>query len=173
MGNHDFDLAFWGEAAAVRRHNFFLRSYNRTNNGKPYYSRVINGCTFIILGEEVPNGAFSAAQLAWLDGVLSAAGGKPAFVFWHYSLGWGSPIQEVLERYPNVFFFNGHWHTPLSLYEENGVNYVNLPGLHSHVSDEYHGEGCQVEVYKDRVLLRGRNYIRGEWLDKSYTVELN
>ena len=34
------------------------------------------------------------------------------------------------------------------------------------------GEGCTLEVYADRVLIRPRNFITGEWLENVYTVPI-
>jgi len=160
MGNHDF-MAAAGQAA-VDRHNFFLRSYNGAQNTEAYDSQVINGCTFIILsGDEYE--ALSPAAVDWLANTMAAAApGKPVFVFRHDSL-YDSAVLSVLEQYPNVFLFNGHWHTPLRAWASNGITRVNLPGLHSHEGGEYAGEGVQMEVYTDKVLLRGRNYMTGEW----------
>jgi len=171
MGNHDY-----ADASTVRgaidRHNFFLQSYNGAKNEQAYYSREINGYTFIVLGgdDEEDEYKLSAAQAAWLGGAMAAAvPGKPVFVFCHYSLhdsdANDAAILVVLEQYPNVFLFNGHWHTPLDARDENGITKVNLPALHGRHSDgKGKGEGVQVEVYADRVLLRCRNYVTGEWL---------
>ena len=168
MGNHDFFTAPTPQAA-IDRHNFFLRSYTGASAGKAYYSQVINGCTFVLLGEEEDD-EISEAQVAWLAGTLAAAEpGKPIFVFFHYNLY--GPALDILEQYQNVFLFNGHWHTPLDVWDGNGVTHVNLPGLHSHIGDEYAGEGLQIEIYADKVLLRGRNYMTGEW-GEDYEIEL-
>jgi len=172
MGNHDYAAAATVNAA-IDRNNFFLRSYNGAQNDKAYYSREIKGCTFVILAGDDPEDEYtlSAAQAAWLgDTMAAAAPGKPVFVFCHYSLSGydanDAAILAVLEQYPNVFLFNGHWHTPLSVWDAGGVTKVNLPALHGRHSDgQGMGEGVQLEVYENKVLLRGRNYVTGEWLD--------
>jgi len=157
MGNHE-TFAPATMQASIARHNFFLQSYNGTKNGKAYYSKVINGCTFIVLGEDIED-----AQVAWLADTMAAAGaGKPVFVFKHEPL-YSTAALTVLKQYPNVFLFNGHWHTPLDTWDDGGVTRVNLPGLHSHESGAYAGEGVQLEVYANKVLLRERNYMTGAW----------
>lgn len=164
MGNHDTaDFSPPTYEAGIARHNFFLRAYTGVNTDKDYYSQTINGYTFIILGES----DVTPEILSWLDAEMSAAGqGKPIFIFKHTPLYGSSKARAVLEQYDNVFVFNGHWHTPLALDTRNGVRYVNLPALHGdHSSGEGKGSGCQMEVYEDRVVLRGRNYIEGKWMD--------
>lgn len=192
VGNHDLNRTAYSLDEATDRHTFFLRSYTGIHTEKPYYSKEIGGYTFIVLGDEGPqadgSATLSAAQLDWLDQTLAAAAqaGKPIFVFDHQPLnhtfpayGWGGvgkqseALRLILQKYKNILCFSGHLHTPvknLSLYTWGGVTYVNLPTL---LSKEPHGVGYQVEVYDAQVLLRARNYITGEWLEKhSYTVDL-
>jgi hypothetical protein len=172
MGNHDLNLRAMSAGTAIDRHNFFLRSYNRVNNDKAYYSQVINGYTFIVIAAEGPDDEreISDAQIAWVaETLVKTPAGRPVFVFAHQNIDWfsrGAALRNMFERYSNVFVFNGHWHTPLSQRPQNGVNYVNVPGLHSHVSYDYAGEGLQIEVYENEVVLRGRNYMTGEWLEE-------
>ena len=163
MGNHEF-FAPASDQAAIDRHNFFLQSYNGTKNDTAYYSQKIKGYTFIILGEDDTD-----EQAAWLDDTMAAAeAGKPVFVFAH------EPFYDTaaLEGFPDVFLFNGHWHTPLDVWDDGGITRVNLPGLHSHEGGEYAGEGVQLEVYADKVVFRGRNYMKGEWLGEDDVYEI-
>jgi len=172
MGNHDYAAAATVNAA-IDRNNFFLRSWNGAVNDKAYYSKVINGYTFVILAGDDPENEYTltAAQAAWLAETMAAAAtGKPVFVFCHYDLSWydanDAAILAVLEQYPNVFLFNGHWHTGLDADTDGNITWVNLPALHGRHSDgRGMGEGTQMEVYTDRVLLRCRNYVTGEWLE--------
>ena len=161
-GNHDYMTGLTAQAA-IDRHNFFLKSYAGESSGKDYYSRVVNGYTFVMLGgERENNSVISDAQRAWLAETLAAAApGRPIFVFMHYNINNAATL-ELLTR-SNVFLFNGHWHTPLDVKSESGVTKVNLPALHSHEDLKYSGEGVQMEVYADRVLFRARNYFSGEW----------
>jgi len=185
MGNHDLNLGDMDYRTAINRHNFFWRSYDGTRATEAYYSRVINGYTFIALAGEGPDSErdISDAQLDWLAEVMEASPeGRPVFVFVHQHINEGfrwneyfpraAEVREILEQYENVFVFNGHWHAALEMSEEYGVHYFNVPGLHSHVDYDYAGEGVQIEVYDDRVVVRGRNFMAGEWLDEYYVVEL-
>jgi len=171
-GNHDYMAASTAQKA-IDRHNFFLQSYTGASSGKDYYSQVVNGYTFITLGgEKQDNSVISDAQRAWLGETLAAAApGQPIFVFMHYNIN-NTAALSLLAQYPNVFLFNGHWHTPLEVWPEAGVTKVNLPSLHGRHADGLGvGSGVQMEVYADKVLLRGRNYITGEW-DEEFQVAL-
>ena len=202
MGNHDLNRSTYKTPDAIARHNFFFQSYTGIIHGGIYYesddglvmvdgalpsvfTQRINGYTFIILGDEDPQedttATISELQLDWLAGTLkSAPAGKPVFIFLHQQLGhsfggWGSvgeqseAIREIIEQYPNVFFFNGHLHRPFEVRQTGGVTYVNLPTL---LSGGTNGIGCQVEAYENKVLLRARNYITGQWLGEPIEVAL-
>lgn len=188
MGNHDLNPGTYDTQDAIDRHNFFLRTYNGTNNSVPYYATKIKGYSFIVLGDEDPQedtaATISQAQLDWFAQTMqsAAADGKPIFVFLHqplnhtFSSWWGGvgeqseALRATAEQYDNVFFFNGHLHWYQDMMESGGVTYISLPTL---LSDDEPGIGFQVEVYEDEVLLRARNYIEGEWLeDDAYRIEL-
>ena len=178
MGNHDLALNTTNYRTAINRHNFFWRSYDRTRATEAYFSQAINGYTFMALAGEGPDDErqISDAQIAWLEATMEASpAGEPIFVFVHQNIEWfprGEELQEILEQYDNVFVFYGHWHSPLALREVNGVQHVNVPGLHSHVSYDYAGEGLQIEVYDDHVWLRGRNFMAGEWFAAEFEIPL-
>lgn len=192
IGNHDLDGITWLGYGPQQRHQFFYQSLTGIETGKPYYSQVINGYTFLVLGseyptwpregEDAPRGYISQEQLDWLDGSLQAAGtDKPVFIFMHQTLNnlhaWGGigeqseAIRAILEQYPNIVIFNGHMHNPPSMRTVNGVNYANLPAFITRPDNDNPCIGFQVEVYDGEVILRARNYLKGEWLtDKEYRV---
>jgi len=177
MGNHDLNRGSYDTPTAIARHNLFLQSYTGMMNNTPFTSQVINGYTFIVLGDELPQhdttAVISQAQLDWLAETLEESpAGKPVFIFLHQQLGhsfggWGSvgeqseAIREIIEGHSNVFFFNGHLHRPYEVKQIGGVTYVNLPNL---IGGGVNGMGVQVEAYENKVLLRARNYLTGEWL---------
>jgi len=184
MGNHDLETGDRETSAILERQNNFLRAYTGIKTDKPYYSEDINGYTFIALGDEATYWDWtetrpcwiSDAQLRWLDDTMRAAeAGKPIFVFLHQPIlentyvERADEIRAVLEQYPNVFFFNGHMHTPPDVRQANGVTYINVPTL-THFS-EGTNIGFQVEAYDGKVVLRARNYLEGEWLaEHAYTI---
>ena len=101
---------------------------------------------------------------------------------------WGGTEAKVFEslmaHYPNVIFFHGHTHMSFGLQtKDNLANYDNLFGYHSvHIpslsrprtGDERGpisrreltdaSEGYVVDVYEDGVVLKGRDFISGEFL---------
>jgi len=200
MGNHDINPSVYEFGAALARHNMFYNGYTGAKNEKPYYAREINGYAFLVLGSEDKAGTgevISPAQIQWLDETLADAtrGGKPAFVFNHqpfndkthfpddwpnrpdghywYNLdGIGEAsdaVFDVLKKYGHVVYFYGHVHAPLKACETEGVTLVNVYPFTAFTG----GNGMYVEVYQDRVLLRGREYAFGQWNDDYvYTVDL-
>lgn len=135
----------------------------------------------------------SDEQLCWLESELkdAAESGKPCFVLNHYLVynrnGWRSTadfniadqndrLTEILESSGvRTFYFCGHSHYGVSddsVQTTNNVTYINLPSTGN--PDNYYpanedcgkdGIGMQMEVYKNRIVLRFRNYLTQEWLD--------
>lgn len=164
---------------------------------KPYWSTAVNGYRFIVLGSEaeVKDCAFiSDEQIAWLDDMLTQEqnGGKPVFVICHQTLAHTNNVDEswpvagtlgdqaeaveaVLRKHTDagltVIYCSGHLHDDFSVhsFEMPGSNLycLNLP------SAQYNGDGGKgvvLEAYADRILLRTRNFVTGEWLPDVYTV---
>ena len=112
-----------------------LNAFMGTNYEHIYYSTVINGYKFIVLGDEGDRWdrfTISEEQKAFLDSELkeSAKDGKPVFVCCHWAMQGetGEPIvwdesgvqnqdyhvKEILEKYDNVFWLSGHMHEGLN-----------------------------------------------------------
>ena len=182
MGNHDIGN---GTGDYLEHKNNFItnnRLYLGNNVGDGYYYRVVNGCYLVFLGlEEITVGesVMSPEQLAWLKGVLdkAAAEGAPALVFNHHPIDWfrgteGSglgkyALSDLLSQYKNLLYIHGHWHRHLeagNFYEESGVKCINLPRS-TEITEYIAGDGIVVELYDDEFVVRGRNFITGEWLD--------
>ena len=110
----------------------------------------------------------------------------------------GVVFKSLLSHYPNVIFFHGHSHVRFYLQEDGDTaNYDKLYGCHSvhipslsvprDVNDDnsafeiYYGgsEGYVVDVYENGIHLRGRDFVKGQflpiasyWLDTTlHTVE--
>ncbi len=190
MGNHDLNRSTYTTEEAIARHNLFYQSHTGRANGKPYYALELNGYFCIVLGDELPQedtrATITQAQLDWLAQTMECAGqsGKPIFVFCHQPLNhtfpwsWGGlgeqseAVRGIINKYKNVFFFSGHLHNDaVSLRIMRGleadvggqdVTYIDLPTL---TGDPLGGAGYQVEVYDNKVLLRGRLFSAGTWLD--------
>lgn len=89
--------------------------------------------------------------------------------------------ETILKKYRNVFFFTGHIHMGLcgektlsesgysSFERDGGLTLVNLPSL---ACGNFWGEtkrtcmGYVLEVYKDRTVIRARDFLFGRWFEK-------
>lgn len=195
-GNHDIGHSEMSNEDA--RLNF-VRVYNEYIDykiDKTWFSRDVNGYTFIVLGTEDEDNwdmpEYSDSQLAFLDSEIArgSEGGKPVFVCAHVPLAgihgeqyyydgvteepYSSAIQNILEKYDNVFFLTGHVHKGLSnsvktptYITVNGVHYLTLP---SYLMPNWpqggltnHGMAFIIEVYDGEVVLRARNCITQKW----------
>ena len=170
---------------------------------KPYYSYEVEGYTFVVLGSDkwqLEKAVISDEQLAFLNRELARGtkNGKPAFVICHQSLSdthglpevWengdlgedSAAVLEVLTKYENVFYINGHLHdgvyeNSLEVLDEEKVVYsVNLPayGRENDYGDFLQaGLGAYVEVYDESVVFTARDFRAGKSLEgMTYTFEL-
>ncbi len=123
--------------------------------------------------------------------------GRPTFLFLHQSLkntvagsfegqGWNGVANEpgfrkVLDKYPEVVMFNGHSHWTL---DSEGTMYVRdeaLPTIFNTASVAYlwtsynvkggenldGSQGYYIRIYKDKILVLGRDFITGEWVSSA------
>ncbi|REK74472.1 metallophosphoesterase [Paenibacillus paeoniae] len=191
MGNHDVGLGVWEDrigrflsntdtaapyhAHWIEGHLFIFLGTER--NLKIYCS----------LSEE---------QLNWLKSRLEeeAASGRPIFIFLHQPLKntvagsyeeqqWhgveeDDELRAVLEGYLQAILFTGHTHWEL----EAGHTFFDgggkLPAMVNAVSTAYlwtdedqHKDGSQglfVDVYQDRVVVRGRDFDQAVWVESAH-----
>ena len=76
-------------------------------------------------------------------------------------------LANLLGRYNNVLYIHGHIHDELgadNFKVEGGINTINLPRS-TEVVDYEPGDGIVVEVYENEVLVRVRDFIKGEWVE--------
>lgn len=191
-GNHDVRVVYdLRTEQIIDKTNSFLG----TEIDKPYYSYDINGYTFIVMGSDsrlFEKAVISDEQLAFIDAELERAtkDGKPAFVMCHQPLenthglpevwkngGIGEQsekVREILVKYKNVFFLNGHLHDGVYensleiLDEEKGVYSVNLPAFGK--ENDYGkflqpGLGTYFEIYDDEVVFTARDFRAGKSLE--------
>lgn len=178
MGNHDIGNGHgdYDELCS----NFIINNNLFLGNGlkKPYYYKVINGCYMIFVAPEaltVDTCIMSEEQLSWVENVLNKAKAEeaPVFVFNHHPLYSLEGVEtdalaSLLSSYDNLLYICGHIHNRLSedsFRQEGGVDIINLPRS-SEVVDYEPGDGIVVEVYEDEILVRGRNFITGEWIEE-------
>ncbi len=199
-GNHDIRLAYEKQTSMIMNKQ---SEYFEAEIDKAYYSYDVNGYTFVVMGSDewqLEKAIISDEQLSFLDSELSRAtkNGKPAFVVCHQPLAnthglpevWkngdigeqSDEIFEILTKYKNVFYINGHLHDGVYekslevLSEENGVYSINLPA-YGKVNDYgiylQSGLGTYMEVYDDEVVFTARDFKQGEALDgytRSFTL---
>ena len=194
MGNHDIGNGNGDYEKLQNRWFDYTEAFFGKKLEHPYYYEVIDGYYFIVLGpeaQEVYDLVMSDAQFAWLEDVLSKAAqsGKPAFVFSHFPTDDASDetgkstdrLMDMLKAYNetnDLFCFVGHTHMPLylfwSFHTSDGFPETYLPRLTSlggekdnEVNDNT-GVGIEVELYDDEIMIRGRDFYRGEWKYDDY-----
>ena len=198
LGNHEIFTEENGYDKGLRKFLGYGRLITGEKHEKPYYSREIDGFTFIMMSTEADMGVaayISDEQIKWLDETLASAteNGKPAFVFCHFPINgtvetrWPSGLMgeqsdevfAVMKKYKNVFYFSGHLHNAVDysgVRQIDGVTFIDVPSVlsdHSVGSTPSRGTGYCVEVHNNKVELRPRNFISKEWFDNlSVTVDL-
>ena len=187
LGNHDVGNGQGDYQKLQNRWYTYTKAFFGRELEHPYYHEVIDGCYFIVLGTEaqtVNTIQVSETQLQWLQSVLdkAAASGKPAFVFLHHPVRSAvdetgrrtTRLNEILTAYNrehDLFVFVGHTHRPLNLdsFDNYGFPETYLPcltKLYGEKDNEPHddtGVGLEVELYKNEIVLRGRDFYRGKW----------
>lgn len=159
---------------------------------KPYHDVVLNGVLLIMLSQEVymqerpevGEGAwYSEEQLKWFKAKLAEHNdGKPIFVLIHQPLpnigeDGGShrlipakAFRDILKNYPNVFVISGHTHQDF----DNGTTHYTKETFHwftnasvgrTRSNGQTKSQGLYVQVFKDRVELRGREFSKKAWIE--------
>jgi Icc protein len=176
------------------------RFLDNTGMPSLYYDKVIKGYHFIVLGSEQSritkweNGdqaVLSDKQLQWLDNELKhTSPDKPTFVFLHQPIphtvaGSGNDIVHseklvnILDKYPQVIFFSGHSHLTLkdqpgTMYHEKFTAFNDSAVRNPETPDGKlvgDSEGLYVQVYKDKVVVNGRDFTNKSWINQ-YTVHI-
>lgn len=198
-GNHDIRGVMGVDDFEKNMRNYY--AFCKTvgvQTDKPYWSQTVGGYTFIVLGSEaeVKDSAYiSPEQLQWLDETLTTAGqsGRPVFIICHQPLAHTNNVDKswpvagtlgdqsdaaeaILRKHTEtglpVVWISGHLHDDFSAhsFENPHKNFycLNLP------SAQYNdgGRGVMLEAYAGRILFRTRDFIAGEWLGDTYTIEL-
>ena len=180
-GNHDLGNGAGNYDNSSK--DFIANNYFYLGNkiDKLYYYRVVNGCYMIILASEDVNASdfvMSQEQFDWLEGVLKEAqeAGAPIFVFNHFPIRYldndseihHSQLGALLVEYDVDLFVHGHIHDDLgadNFYNYSyGINSINLPRI-TEITNYEAGDGIVVEVYENEFVVKGRDFIKGEWIE--------
>ncbi len=196
MGNHDVRFQYSkNQKIIMDKVNEYL---NIDTKGKSFYSYDVNGFTFIVIGTEkrvLEKAHITKEQIDFLDKELARAtkDNKPAFVMCHQAFAFthGLPevwktgdmgeqndeVRQVMEKYKNVFFINGHLHGGIFdktfevLNKENNVQSISIPGYRKEnnfgITDC--GVGYYCEVYDDKVTFTARKFVTGTYIEGEYT----
>ena len=184
VGNHDLGLGKLNYEDSCKEFIINNKLYLGNDIDKTYYYKIVNGCYVIALAseDETTQGFhMSDAQREWMKGVLeeAKAANAPIIVLCHFPIfeiagedSNGNPrdyrdLAWILNKYDKVLYLYGHRHNELksdSFKDWHGVKVINLPRVTEYFDYEP-GDGVVIEVYNDHFLVKGRNFVKGEWVD--------
>lgn len=192
MGNHDVGLGVWEDR--LRR---FLKFSGMEASYHEHWIEDFQFLFLGTEENHELYAVLSDKQLEWLDLKLAegaSSGNRPAFLFLHQPLKntvagsseeqeWhgvqeDDELRAVLAKHPHAILFTGHTHWELgsenTQYSGNGImpNMFNASSVAYLWSDEGEAiegsQGFYVEVYGDSVHVRGRDFVRGAWLENAH-----
>lgn len=180
-GNHDLGNGEGDLPELLKNYIYNNDFYLDSDVGEGYYYNVVEGCYVICLISEDPTSEdfqMSKKQYDWLEGVLkeAAAADAPIFVFNHFPLRYldgntevtGVELANLLTTYGTDLYVHGHIHDHLgadNFYTWYGVKSVNLPRS-TELTEYEAGDGIVIEVYENEFVVRGRDFIAGEWIEE-------
>ncbi len=130
---------------------------------------------FLFLHQSMSNTVAGSIGIKGTDGAQGWYGMKPEQE---------EELRSILKGYPQVVLFNGHSHWVLEskyeMYDGKNTfasifNTASAGSLWSDAGETIDGsQGLYVEVYKDKVLVKGRSFSNGNWIPKAFfSVDLN
>ncbi|KWX83525.1 metallophosphoesterase [Paenibacillus riograndensis] len=94
-----------------------------------------------------------------------------------YGVTQDKELRAILSKYPQTLLFTGHTHWELevsnTMYPGNGetatmFNAASVAYLWTNADEHKSGsQGYYVEVYSDKVLVRGRDFTTGSWIESA------
>jgi Icc protein len=188
LGNHDVGLGNWESRLGMYTshtgmagpyHDHWIDGYHfiflGTEQGLPKFCDL------------------SPKQLGWLEQKLGEQSSpeKPIFLFLHqplldtvagsleaqdwYGVTQDKELKDILSRYPQTLLFTGHTHWELevdnTMFPGNGetatmFNAASVAYLWTNEDTHKTGsQGFYVEIYTDKVLIRGRDFKTGTWIE--------
>ena len=187
-GNHDFGNGDGNFERIQQRWNNYPESFYGKKHTTAYYVHEVNCCRIIVLASEQQNIDYmhmSDEQFEWLEKQLedAATTGMPTFVLAHYPPRMAKPINPdsqydlcrmlaEFNRVNDLFYLCGHLHSLPSAstfhswsgFPEAYVSCLSLLDEDGNIFDGT-GYGMQVEIYRDSVVIRVRNYYTGQWAE--------
>jgi len=126
-------------------------------------------------------------QLEWLQDVLinREQPSKPIFVFLHQPIPYSTlggfqqgfviqwqKLNTILAQHPEVILFNGHTHYELdykNMVSKAGFTIVNSSSLACPIDRKKEpilnsALGLVVEVYNNKVVIKGRDFLQSDWI---------
>ncbi|MBR4768363.1 MAG: metallophosphoesterase, partial [Lachnospiraceae bacterium] len=213
IGNHEMKI--YDTNVTIEEVNDLFVRYARLPDGThpedTSYDFWLEGYHFIFLGTDVYNqltAIFEDETYEWLENALQENRdvSRPTFLFLHQSIfntvagcmegQWeqgtdretGVRLANVLKKYPEVVFFNGHSHyemtlpndhykptaeLPINIFNTAAVAYISTDyGDYGNSHREVGSQGFYVRVYEDRIRVYAKDFVTGEWIP-SAMYELN
>lgn len=144
-------------------------------------------------GEEAPRELLKEQPAEGQSMDRQAMSERPVFLFLHqplkdtvagslesqewYGVTQDQDLRSILSKYPQTLLFTGHTHWELevnnTMYPGNGeianmFNAASVAYLWTNADEHKTGsQGFYVEVYRDRVLVRGRDFTTGSWIESA------
>ncbi|WP_429842540.1 metallophosphoesterase [Brevibacillus sp. FIR094] len=197
QGNHDVRWGDWTQFSELFQKYTNMKSsyYNVWINGYQFI--------FLGTEKGLKDYSYlSETQLKWLDEKLAESGGKPTFIFHHqplkntvagandgylksnywYGVRQDTELKTILAKHPGAFLFSGHTHWELgakdTMYNAKYATMFNASATSYLWTDANTGkdgsQGFFVEVYKDKVLVKGRDFKNDTWIaNAQYEIDLS
>ncbi|MBJ6362149.1 metallophosphoesterase family protein [Paenibacillus sp. GCM10012307] len=193
LGNHDVGLGDWQARSSLYFKNCGTNSPYHDHWIDGYHFIFLGTEKGLRLHCDL-----SPVQLQWLEEKLAeqASAHQPIFLFLHqpllntvagsmeeqewYGVVQDEELRQILSRYPQAILFTGHTHWELeakAIMFEGGDHMATCFNAASTAylwtDEDEHKDGSQgfyVDVYEDRVLVKGRDFAEGKWIEAAQFV---
>ncbi|MNO15833.1 3',5'-cyclic adenosine monophosphate phosphodiesterase CpdA [compost metagenome] len=195
LGNHDVGLGHWESRLAMYTsrmgmpgpyHDHWIGGYHfifmGTEEGLPTFCSLSEEQLRWLdrkLGEQVVSGQSKPEQPVFLflhQPLKDTVAGSLASQEW-YGVNQDKELRSILSKYPQTLLFTGHTHWELevdnTMYPGNGetatmFNSASVAYLWTNADEHKTGsQGFYVEVYSDKVLVKGRDFATGSWIESA------
>ncbi|MEK4513925.1 metallophosphoesterase [Paenibacillus sp. FSL H8-0122] len=191
LGNHDVGLGHWDSRLAMYTsrmgmpgpyHDHWIGGYHfiflGTEEGLQTFCSLSDGQLQWLdrkLGEQAAASAQDQPVFLFLHQPLKdTVAGSLESQEW-YGVTQDQELRTILSRHPQTLLFTGHTHWELevgnTMYPGNGqtatmFNAASVAYLWTDADEHKSGsQGYYIEVYADKVLVRGRDFTTGTWIE--------